>query len=292
MILERGFVFYFKGEDMKRVVQCVKECGDQELGEILHLVGSAALEAGAVLRDLYDKPHQVTHKGDIDLVTEADVAAEKKVLAILSEYPGEVAVLAEESQSDYAGAPEGPLWIIDPLDGTTNFAHGFPSFAVSIAYAVGAESKVGVIYAPMSDELFCAVKDNGAWLNGKKIEVSRVDNLKGSLLATGFPYAIEQEVDGVVAALKRFLVKSQGIRRAGAAAMDLAYLACGRLDGFWEINLQPWDTAAGMLLVTEAGGRMSDFGGGDYSPYKKEMLASNSMIHLEMVEQLREFSRV
>jgi myo-inositol-1(or 4)-monophosphatase len=277
---------------MERIDQCAKKCRDQELVGILRLAGRAALEAGAVLRDLYDKPHQVTHKGDIDLVTEADVAAEKKVLAILNEYSGDVAVLAEESQSGYAGAPDGPLWIIDPLDGTTNFAHGFPSFAVSIAYAQGADSKVGVIYAPMSDELFCAVEGAGAWFNGKRIAVSSVADLKGSLLATGFPYAIEQEVDGVVAVLKRFLVKSQGIRRAGAAAMDLAYLACGRLDGFWEINLKPWDTAAGMLLVAEAGGRLSDFGGGEYSPYKSELLASNSEIHLEMVGELREYSRV
>ena len=268
---------------MERIDLCAKKCRDQELGEILRLAGRAALEAGAVLRDLYDKPHQVTHKGDIDLVTEADVAAEKKVLAILSEYPGDVAVLAEESQSGYTGAPDGSLWVIDPLDGTTNFAHGFPCFAVSIAYVQGAESMVGVIYAPMSDELFCAVEGAGAWLNGKRIAVSTVADLKGSLLATGFPYAIEQEVDGVVAVLKRFLVKSQGIRRAGAAAMDLAYLACGRLDGFWEINLKPWDTAAGILVVTEAGGKLSDFAGGTYSPYQGELLGSNMLIHEEMV---------
>ncbi|MDH5524850.1 MAG: inositol monophosphatase [Desulfobulbaceae bacterium] len=277
---------------MKRIEQCLKKCGDPELGEILRVAACGALAAGAVLRELYDKPHQVTHKGSIDLVTEADVAAEKKVLAILDGYSAQIAVLAEESQSVYAGAPTGPVWIIDPLDGTTNFAHGFPSFAVSIAYAVGAESRVGVIYAPMSDELFCAVQGAGAWLNGKQIKVSAVGELKGSLLATGFPYAIEQEVDGVVAILKRFLTRSQGIRRAGAAAMDLAYLACGRLDGFWEINLKPWDTAAGILLVTEAGGRLTDFAGGPYSPYKSELLASNGKLHEEMVDGLREFSRV
>lgn len=261
------------------------------MAEILALAGEAALSAGKVLREMYNTPFQVRHKGVIDLVTEADVAAEKRVLAVLQAYGRDIGILAEESQSVYAGDPTGPVWIIDPLDGTTNFAHSFPSFCVSIAYAHGAESRVGVIYAPMQDELFCACKGCGAWLNGEAISVSSVAALQESLLGTGFPYAIAEEVDNVVAALKRFLLRTQGIRRAGAAAMDLAYLACGRLDGFWEVNLKPWDTAAGILLVSEAGGMLSTMDGSAYSPYIPELLASNGRIHQEMVAQLRDFSR-
>ncbi len=276
---------------MHRVQQCVASCKDQELGSILEVAGKAALAAGQILRGRYDKPHDIKMKGAIDLVTEADVAAEKEVLRILQAARPEVGVLAEESSSDFSGAPEGAVWVIDPLDGTTNFAHNFPWFAVSIAYAVGAESQVGVVYAPMLDELFCAVKGSGAWLNAKPMNVSTAAGLKESLLATGFPYAIEEEADGVIAALRGLITKSRGIRRAGAAALDLAYVAAGRLDGFWEINLKPWDTAAGMLLVTEAGGELSLFNGREYSPYTPEVVASNHLIHLALIAQLSSFSR-
>ncbi|MGV1100222.1 inositol monophosphatase family protein [Thiovibrio sp. JS02] len=274
---------------MERVERCA--AGAPHLKEIVRVAARAALAAGAVLRKLYDQPHQVTHKGAIDLVTEADVVAERTVLEILRGFPGEIGVLAEESHASYEQIPAGPVWIIDPLDGTTNFAHGFPIFAVSIAYADGPTSKAGVVYLPMQDELFCACQGGGAWLNGKPMRVSEVSALAKSLLATGFPYAIESEVEGVVAALRRFLTRTQGVRRAGAAAVDLAYLAAGRTDGFWEINLRPWDTAAGILLVSEAGGAVSTLAGGQYSPYIPELLASNGRIHREMVEQLKDFSR-
>jgi len=276
----------------ERMRPCLLACNDPALRDILRKAAEAAFAAGAVLRRLYGQPHQVIHKGAIDLVTEADVASEKKVLEILRAFRSDIRVLAEESHAGYEQIPDGPVWIIDPLDGTTNFAHGFPIFAVSIAYAEGLESKVGVVYCPMQDELFCACKGRGVWLNGKPIRVSGVPSLATSLLATGFPYAIEEEVDGVVAALRRFLTRTQGVRRAGAAAVDLAYLACGRTDGFWEINLKPWDTAAGMLLVSEAGGAVSFLNGERYSPYVPEILASNGKIHREMVEQLKEFSRL
>jgi len=240
---------------------------------------------------LYDKPHQITHKGAIDLVTEADVAAEQTVLAMLRAAGGDIGFLAEESHSSYENLPQGPVWVIDPLDGTTNFAHGFPFFAVSIAYAEGTASKVGVVYAPMQDELFCACMGCGAWLNGRAIHVSGASTLQESLLATGFPYAIEQEVGGVMAALTRLVTRCQGVRRAGAAALDLAYLACGRTDGFWEINLKPWDTAAAMLLVSEAGGRLTTYNGKEYTPYVPEVVASNGQIHAELVGQLADFTR-
>lgn len=279
-----------EGED-ERIARCVIGCKDSGLGEILKVAVRAALAAGEVLRDLYDRPHRITHKGVIDLVTEADVASEQVVLEILREAGGDIGVLAEESQASYDTLPHGPVWIIDPLDGTTNFAHGFPFFAVSIAYAEGTTSKVGVVYAPMHDELFCACQGGGAWLNGHPIHVSGAATLQESLLATGFPYAIEQEVDGVMEALKRLVTRSQGVRRAGAAALDLAYLACGRTDGFWEINLKPWDTAAGMLLVSEAGGRLTTYNGQGYTPYIGEVVASNGKIHGSLVGQLTDFTR-
>lgn len=278
--------------NMRRVEEC---CGPNIAGPlrpILETAARAALAGGALLRGLYGKPHRVTHKGAIDLVTEADVAAEEKILAILGEFGGDVALLAEESCPCYADRPAGPVWIIDPLDGTTNFAHGFPIFAVSIAYAEGDETRVGVVYAPMQDEFFCACLGHGAWLNGRPVRVSGVAGLGDALLATGFPYAIDEELDGVLAALRRFLPRCQGVRRPGAAAVDLAFLACGRVDGFWEVNLKPWDTAAGLLLVTEAGGMVSTLNGGPCSPFIPELLASNGRIHREMQEQLRDFSRL
>lgn len=271
---------------MERLERCGARCCDDNVAERLRISGHAALAAGSILRDLFDRPHTIRHKGAKDLVTEADVAAEKIALEILGGAGADIALLAEESHSVYDTRPAGPAWIVDPLDGTTNFAHGFPWFAVSIAFAVGTETLAGVVYAPMQDELFCACRGAGAWLNGKELRVSSVPSLDGALLGTGFPYAVKDQIDEVIGALARILPFAQGIRRAGAAALDLACVAAGRLDGFWEINLKPWDTAAGMLLVEEAGGRLTDFQGGKYDPYLTECLASNGKIHGDLVAQL------
>lgn len=255
------------------------------------MAAKAALAAGAVLRDFFDKPFRVDHKGAIDLVTEADVAAEQVVLAALREaFPAD-GILAEESANQYQGAPVGRAWVVDPLDGTTNFAHHFPWFAVSIAAVAGETSRVGMIYAPMLDEFFCAAVGAGAWLNGKRLTVSVADTLRNSLLATGFPYTIREKSSEVLAAVAALLPEAQGLRRAGAAAMDLAYVAAGRLDGFWEINLKPWDTAAGILLLAEAGGTVSTYNGGRYTPYLPELIASNGRIHQAMVERLTPFAQ-
>lgn len=257
----------------------------------LQTAGKAALKAGGIIRDLYGKPHRIRHKGEIDLVTEADVVAEEAILSMLAdERPGE-AVLAEESQAAYSEIPSGPAWIIDPLDGTTNFAHGFPWFCVSIAYSEAGKTLAGAIYCPMADELFLACQGGGAWLNGSRVRVSTGAALRESLLATGFPYDIQQEADRVMAAFTALVTKAQDIRRAGAAALDLAYVACGRLDGFWEMKLKPWDTAAGQLLVQEAGGLVSTFSGRPFSPFMKEVLASNGAIHAELVALLQQYSR-
>ena len=276
---------------MKRIEPILENIADQELTHMLRTAVLAALKAGHIQRDRYDKPHQVHHKGTIDLVTEVDIAAEEAILAILYKERSRVAILAEESHSQYNESPDGPVWIVDPLDGTTNYAHGFPWFGVSIAYAVDSISQVGVIYCPMQDELFCACQGYGAWLNSKRISVSKTSSLNQALVATGFPYDIKEHAAEVLAALQSILVRAQDVRRAGAAALDLAYVACGRLDGFWEINLKPWDTAAGQLLVTEAGGKISDFVANEYSPFLPEVLATNGFIHEELIAQLKQFSK-
>lgn len=275
---------------MQQIEPCLAACADVEPSERLTVATKAALAAGAVLRDYFDKPFRVRHKGAIDLVTEADVAAEQVVLATLREaFPAD-GILSEESASQYQGVPLGRGWVVDPLDGTTNFAHHFPWFAVSIAAVQGSTSTVGVIYAPMLDELFCAVAGAGAWLNGKRLAVSAAATLQESLLATGFPYAIREKSSEVLGAVAALLPEAQGLRRAGAAAMDLAYVAAGRLDGFWEINLKPWDTAAGILLLVEAGGTVSTYNGAPYTPYIPELVASNGRIHPAMVERLTPFA--
>jgi myo-inositol-1(or 4)-monophosphatase len=256
------------------------------LAALVSGAAAAALEAGATIRSLYEQPHQVRFKGEIDLVTEADLASEKIIIARLNRAFPAVPVLAEESSPDYRQIPAGPVWIIDPLDGTTNFAHGFPVFAVSIAYSVDRLSLIGIIYCPLQDELFLAWRGGGAWLNGRRLAVSRRERLVESLVGTGFPYAIRENLDDVLAKLGKVLPRVRDLRRAGAAAVDLAYVACGRLDGFWERELKPWDTAAGYLLVEEAGGRVSDFGGGAWDPYRTEILASNAILHRKLVELL------
>jgi len=253
----------------------------------LDLAKEAALNAGKILKELYLKPHQIIHKGEIDLVTEADIASEKTIKEILNK--SVIAPILAEESTDIKLTQNKTMWIVDPLDGTTNFAHGFPWFCVSIALWDKDNPLIGVIYLPIFNECFWAVKGLGAFLNGKKIEVSDTSLLNSALLATGFPYDVRKYPDKVIAALKDMIVKCQGIRRAGAAAIDMAYVACGRLDGFWEIKLKPWDTAAGLLLIQEAGGKVTDFSNNKYNPWIKEVLASNNKIHKEMVDVLKRF---
>ena len=268
---------------MKRIKNCRDIC-DRNTASILETAIEAALTAGNIIKGLYDKPHEIKLKGAIDLVTEADVAAEEAILSILNKKFPDFLILAEESRSEYSKIPAGPTWIIDPLDGTTNFAHGFPWFGPSIACSINGKRHVGVIYCPMQDELFYACKNGGAWLNGKKIRVSETDSLIKSLVATGFPYEIKQTLNLVMDTFANVLPKVRDIRRAGAAALDLAYVACGRMDGFWEMNLKPWDTAAGQLLVEEAGGQVTTFKGHEFSPFIPNIIASNGKIHSDLVK--------
>ncbi len=211
----------------------------------------AALKAGQLLKERLGSAQEIKHKGAIDLVTQADLESEKLIVNLIQQNFPDHDFLAEEgsqkkAQSNY-------LWLIDPLDGTTNFAHAIPIFAVSIALEFKKELIIGVVYNPNSDELFVAVKGKGAHLNDKKITASKTGDLNHSVLATGFPYYIREKPGLLFEYFKNFRLAAQGIRRCGSAALDLCNVACGRLDGFWEEGLKPWDMAAGSLIVKEAG---------------------------------------
>lgn len=272
---------------MGRFNNAVTSCASDELKPLLTSAGRAALTAGVMIKELYEQPHIIRMKGNIDLVTEADVAAETAIIASLKEDGSTIAIMAEESFDGTAGAGKEKTWVIDPLDGTTNFAHGLPLFAVSIALVENQQPLLGVIYCPMQDELFIASRNGGAWLNDKKIRVTETDFLIQSLVATGFPYDIHKHLAKILDQTRSVLPKVRDIRRCGAAAVDLAYVSCGRFDGFWEMDLKPWDTAAGCLLVEEAGGRVSDFLGRPYSPFKKEILASNGHLHSLLLDLIK-----
>ena len=256
---------------------------------MLNFAIQTARDAGAILADRLGRALQVSNKGDIDLVTEADLAAEKLIIErIKSHYPRH-AILAEES-----GATEGfevvPgksdwKWIVDPLDGTTNYAHGYPCFCVSIALERAGAIEIAAIYDPTRDEMFAAERGQGATLNERRIRVSKVDELNSAMLCTGFPYNV-RERPNFVRHFASFTMEAQAVRRDGSAALDLAYLACGRFDGFWEDGLNPWDVAAGVLLIEEAGGRISDFSGGALDIYTPKVLASNGLIHDHMMQVL------
>ena len=273
-----------------KIKQCLQNCSNQDRHDMLLAAVEAALRAGSLLQELFAQPHQIRHKSVIDLVTEADLAAEELILEILHHKSPGTKILSEESLATYDAIPDEPVWIVDPLDGTTNFAHNFPWFAVSIALYAEGSSQVGVIYNPIQQELFCATLAGGAWLNDAPIRVSEISLLQNALVATGFPYDIRKRSDSILAMLKTVLTHSQGVRRPGAAALDLAYLACARLDAFWEVGLKPWDAAAGYLLVEEAGGTLSSFSGSPFSPFIPELLASNALLHEELTALLREFS--
>ncbi|PKN17910.1 MAG: inositol monophosphatase [Deltaproteobacteria bacterium HGW-Deltaproteobacteria-6] len=254
--------------------------------EFMDFAQKMAREAGKLLASKLTEQHQVHYKGTIDLVTEADKMSEELILTEISRLYPDHGILSEESAVKNEQAKM--RWIIDPLDGTTNYAHGFPFFCVSIALEKEGAVVLGVIYDPVRDELFAASRACGAYLNGKKLRVSIVNDLSRSLLATGFPYDIRVSPDNNLNFFSAMAVKAQAIRRPGAAALDLAYLACGRIDGFWELKLKPWDTAAGSLLVTEAGGTISDMRGGPWRLKSPDLLASNGLIQEQMMEVFKE----
>jgi len=253
---------------------------------MLNFAIQVAKDAGRLLRDRVGTRINVDHKGSINIVTDVDLASEKLIREAISTYYPRHQVLAEEgglseSESEYR-------WIVDPLDGTTNYAHGYPVFCVSIALECKGEIVLGVVYDPMRDELFTAEQGGGAALNNRPIRVSKTAELMQGLLSTGFPYDIKTSKLTNLDHWANFAMNAQALRRDGAAALDLCYVACGRFDGFWELNLSPWDTAAGALIVSEAGGRLTDFSGGAFSNYKPEIVASNGLVHDRMLEVLHQ----
>jgi myo-inositol-1(or 4)-monophosphatase len=261
----------------------------KDLAHRLQVACLAAYQAGHIQRERLHAPHQVrTKSSNIDLVTEVDQACDALISKTLVRFFPDDALLTEETFETGDTICMDRCWVVDPLDGTTNYTHAFPFFCVSIAYVVQGQPLVGVVYAPLQDECFTAVKGYGAWLNGRPLRVTGQTQLHHALLATGFPYDAQQ---GTVANLPHFgafLCQAQAVRRPGAAALDLACVACGRLDGFWELKLSPWDVAAGMLLVTEAGGQVSDLTGQPMNLAQRPLniLASNGPLHGPMQQVL------
>jgi myo-inositol-1(or 4)-monophosphatase len=255
----------------------------------INLAIQAACAGGAVLMEKFGTNLVVTHKGDVDLVTEADRAAEAVIVDLFQHHCPDYDILAEEA--DYNRQHREFCWIIDPLDGTTNYAHGFPWFAVSIALEYNGEVVAGVIFNPCSGEMFTATKGGGAFLNGVPITVSTTTRLENSLLATGFPYDRKQSRVNNYDHFVNFQQSAQACRRPGAASLDLACTAAGRFDGYWEMKLKPWDVAAGQLLVREAGGQVTDFSGLSASIYGQEIVASNGCIHTSMLQILAQGTR-
>jgi myo-inositol-1(or 4)-monophosphatase len=242
----------------------------------------AALAAGRIHRQYFRQGTPIHKKGRIDLVTAADLAVEAMFRRLISErFPSHV-VVGEEGSS--GGPPAGSVrWIIDPVDGTTNFAHGLQLFCVSIALEVNGQLELGVVYDPTADELFTAERGTGAWLNGRRLAVSSAGQLVDSLLCTGFPYSVREDRLRHLRMFGAFLEEAQGVRRLGSAALDLCYVAAGRLDGYWEEKIHPWDIAAGGLIVLEAGGMVTGVAGEPFDPFRGHVMASNGHLHDAML---------
>lgn len=262
----------------------------------------ALRDAGKVLGSQISKRQRIEKKSELSIVTETDKRLEKIIVTLIRKNFPNHSILAEESGSTdpsparggeaRPASGRGGRWIIDPLDGTTNFAHGFPMSCVSIGFEEAGQLKMGGVYDPFRGELFFAEKGKGAFMNGKKIHVSRTAWLSEALLSTGFPYDRRERMDDYLPIFRAFKLKVQGLRRTGSAAMDLCYVACGRFDGYWEMNLQPWDKAAGMLILEEAGGQLTDFSGKPLGVDTWQNAVSNRLIHKEMLQVLKPFAHL
>lgn len=257
---------------------------ENELSRYLAVGVEAARKAGTYSKSKWGTHLDIEYKGEINLVTEVDKNSEKMIVETLRAAFPDHDILGEEGMSERKDSPF--KWVIDPLDGTTNFAHGYPLYCVSIALEHDGHIVAGVVYDPLRDELFSAFKGGGAFLNDRRVHVSRADTVIKSLIATGFSYNFKQAKDVTLEHFRNVILRAQGIRRDGVAAIDLCYVACGRYDGFFELNLFPWDMAAGLLFVLEAGGSVTRFDGSPFTIYDKDILATNGTIHDEMVSIL------
>jgi myo-inositol-1(or 4)-monophosphatase len=250
----------------------------------------AVRRAGAAQRQAYGGGFEINKKGTIDLVTEIDVAIEREFRAHIAEaWPGHGILGEEFGATEDRGSGIRHWWIFDPIDGTTNFAHGLPIFCASLALEVDGALEVGAVYDPMRDELFTAERGKGAWLNGRRLAVSAADCLVDSLLVTGFPYSVQTDGDEILGLFARFIGAARAVRRLGSAALDVCYVAAGRMDGFWEQGLGPWDVAAAALIVEEAGGRTSDLEGRPFDARTGRLVASNGRVHQAMLDIIAAF---
>jgi myo-inositol-1(or 4)-monophosphatase len=246
----------------------------------------AARESGRIIKEHFRKQKEIKYKGRINPVTNVDLLSESAIIDIIkSRYPDHD-IITEESQIELSGSSF--RWIIDPLDGTVNYSHDYPVIAVSIALEIQGVVEIGIVYNPIREELFYAVKDQGAFMNEEPIHVSNIVSLEKSLLVTGFPYDIAERSDNNLAQFNRLIMKAEGIRRDGSAALNLASTAMGRCDGYWEITISPWDIAAGTLIVREAGGMVTDLDNQPLSIYKNQVVATNGLIHNILIEELHE----
>jgi myo-inositol-1(or 4)-monophosphatase len=253
------------------------------MSQFLDFAVETARQAGAILRAEFDRPKQISYKGEVDIVTESDRRSEALIVSRLREYYPAHQIVAEEGSGGELVADRKYCWHVDPLDGTTNFAHGYPCFAVSIGLADEGRPIAGVVLNPVTDELFSAARGEGAFLNGKRIQVSAVERLAVSLVATGFP-THQRKRSANINYYWEFTLRSHGVRRDGAAALDLCAVACGRFDAFWEFGLKSWDSAAGVVIVEEAGGRVTDLNGAPYVLGGAHILATNGRVHAEVAD--------
>ena len=255
---------------------------------MLNFAIQTAREAGHLLAERFGRSIRISNKSELDLVTESDLASERLIIDRIKTYYPRHAILAEESGASAPADRERQSewrWIIDPLDGTTNYAHGYPCFCVSIGLELNGRMQIGVIFDPLRDELFAAESGDGVTLNGHRVKVSPTGNLNGALLCTGFPYDVRERGE-FARHFANFIMNAQAVRRDGSAALDLAYVACGRFDGFWEEGLHPWDVAAGVLMIEEAGGRVTHYDGSAFDIQSAPILASNGRIHDQMMRVL------
>jgi myo-inositol-1(or 4)-monophosphatase len=262
----------------------------QSRSPFLQFAIDAVRRAGETQRNAFGRGFAVNKKGAIDLVTEIDVAIEREFRAQVAQTWPDHGILGEEFGAS-AGADAGVShwWIFDPIDGTTNFAHGLPIFCASLALEADGVLEVGAVYDPMRDELYTAERGRGAWLNGERISVSATASLADALLVTGFPYTVQTDGEELLALFARFIAVSRAVRRLGSAALDVCYVAAGRMDGFWEQGLGPWDIAAAALIAEEAGGRTSDLEGRPFQARSGRLVASNGLVHEAMLETIRTF---
>lgn len=251
------------------------------MSDLLQTAIRSAKAGAEVLRRKWSQPHQIERKDRFDFVTDADKASQEAVLGVINNMQPDDAILAEEDPDDYsqAAATPGVLWVIDPLDGTTNFIHGFPMVAVSVAALVDGVPEAGVVIDVANNEVFSAARGKGAWSGGRPLKVCDISDRSQCLLLTGFPFRDRGRLDQYMELFKELFLQISGMRRAGAAALDLAYVAAGRAQAFWELGLKPWDMAAGILLIQEAGGKISDFGGGPQALWRGDIVAGAPGVH-------------